>query len=127
MVQHVVLLYSFPKGAFEIEMMYGIMRYIIKQIANYKARKERVDMVNGQHRLKKIVKCNSQRDTCRRRHHQTQSIARVIMMNAVEDEMQALAPFWFWQIVEYETVQHVFNKGPYEQAKQHVFEKCAQS
>jgi hypothetical protein len=45
MMEHVVLFDLFPKAAFKIEMVYGIMRYVIYKIAQYKAGEKPPDII----------------------------------------------------------------------------------
>ena len=62
MVQHVVLFYAFPDLSFKVKMVDSVMRYIIKQITQYKARKEPKDVVGRQYGIKQKVKAGSQRN-----------------------------------------------------------------
>jgi hypothetical protein len=56
MVQHVMLLYFFPKIPFKVKMVNGIVGYIIKQVSQYKAGEKSKDVINGQDRFKQEIK-----------------------------------------------------------------------
>jgi len=47
MMQHVVLFNFFPDAAFKVKMVYGVVGYIIYQVAQYKAGKKSPDIIYG--------------------------------------------------------------------------------
>ncbi len=113
----------FPEIAFKVKMMYGIMRYIIKQVTQNKAGEESEDIIGRQNGIKKKIKTSCQGNTYRGRQYQTFCITRIIMVNAVKNKVEPLCPWLIRRgIVEHKTVHDIFNKCPnkkaeYKQAK----------
>src|SRR5215217_4076060 len=115
MVQHVLLFKFFPEAVFKLGMVQHIMRHVVKEVSDNKTCKKPIEQSRGKCPLKEQIKCQRQRNACRRGHHQTFSIIRIIVMNAMKYEMNPFAPFGFGIEMEYKTVHDIFSECPDEQ------------
>src|SRR5262245_51601042 len=118
MMKHMMLFYPLHQGAFKIIMMHGIMQHIVYQVAGNKTGIEWIEQcLIGKQQGKQKIKTDRQWNAGRRRHHQPFCIFGIIVVYAMEDEMNAFAPLRCWFKMKNKTMEYIFGNGPYNQAQ----------
>ena len=74
-------------------MMNGIVRHVVKKITGNKTGKERSHVNGANQSTEKKIKKSCQRNTYCRHHDQPFAVARIIVMHAMKDKMNASADF----------------------------------
>ena len=118
MMQHVMLLDALPERMAPPEVMHGIVHHIVAQIADQESGEKRIDSRLAYQRLKAEEEQECKRNAYARWHDESKPVVRVVVVHAVPDEVQALAPFARRYPMKKKTVQNVFGQRPYEEAGQ---------
>ena len=109
-----------PELAFEIVMMQSVVRHIIKKITWNESDEERKNVYRTYQRFKEKEKSCSKRNTHRWHHYQTLWIARIIMMNTMENEVNLFTESSRRHPVKNKTVENIFRQGPDKQSESDV-------
>ena len=112
MVDHVVVFQVQPELAFQVEMMHGIVRHIIKKVSYEKPGEKGSHQCRTQQEPEQKIEQRSQWNADGGHHDQPLAVAGIIVVNAMKDEMDAPADFPGKFQVKDETMQHVFGEGP---------------
>ncbi len=92
------------------------MDHVVAKIAEDQTR-ERGRRQPPKYPKKNSVEAQRERDADDRRHHEPFRILRIIMMDAVQQEVELLPPPAGGLIMEHPPVHHVFHQGPEEEAE----------
>ena len=115
MMAHVIALQPEKETAFHREMVGRVMQGIVEEITGEKSGVDRErETTEGEE--ESPVEKEGEGNAHARRHDQPAGIVRVIVMHAVEHEVQSLAPGAPRLVMEDPTVHGVFHKAPDENA-----------
>ena len=104
-------------------MMRGIMGQVVGQVPDHETRGERRYPLrrleqDGQDQVEQPEENEEARDTDRERHDQAGLHLRLGVVDAVEQEEDALLARTGWLVMEQEAVQGIFGQRPQEEAEQ---------
>jgi hypothetical protein len=111
MMAEVIFFQPEPDTALHRKVVSRVMHRVVEEIASEQSgenrRSEPAEKDN-----KKGVKDNRERETNDWRHDQPAGVVRVIMVHAVEHEVEALAPSALWFVMENPAMHRVLDQGP---------------
>jgi hypothetical protein len=116
MVRHVMAAQELAPSTRRNEVMYVVMRAVVKEVADDESGEERLAHDVPERERKDRVEKYGERDARQKRHHEAVFVARVVVMDPVEQEMDPSAPGSVVNPVEHVPVQNVLGKRPREHA-----------
>ncbi len=112
MVEHVVLLDALPKRMIPAQVVHGVVHHVVAKIAQHETGKKWIHCRLAHQGQESVEKNNCERDTQAGWHHEPKTVVGVVVVDAMPDKMQALAPLTWRNPVKNETVQHIFSERP---------------
>ena len=114
MVSHMMLLEIEAYSTVEAEVVDRIMGKVVGKITRDEPREERREIMRSQNIHEAEVKRDRERYADYRRHDEPRRVIRIVVVNAMEHEMDFLSPTAFGDEVKDEPVQDVFGETPDE-------------
>lgn len=116
MVSHMMLLEIDAHLPMEAEVVNCVMGKVIGKITRDEPCKERREITSAKYFHETEVEHDRERYADYRRHNESRRVVRIVMVNAMEHEMDFLPPSAFRDEVEHEPVKDVFGETPDENA-----------
>jgi hypothetical protein len=113
MVPHMMVFNSQPEFIMHIKMMDCVMGHIVKEITCKKPCHKGGDINISHNRFEQKEEKKGQRNAYRGGHNESFGITGIVVMHAMENKMYPLTEFRIGHIMENESMQQIFGKGPY--------------
>src|SRR4051812_6597273 len=116
MMTEMILFQPQPHAALHRKMVRRVMKRVVADVAEDETGKDGGGNSAKSYRYQEIEQ-HGQGDAHHWRHHQPAGVVRVIVMNAMEHEVQEFSPTAFRFIMKDVTVNDVFQQRPNQNAK----------
>jgi len=117
MVNRVVLLQLLEQRILPIEVMQAVVAQIVTQVAHHKSWEEGRYPLRTEYELEAEIEKEGQWHAHARNHHQSVTVARIIVVHTMENEVHTLTEIGRWHPMEHEAMQGVLGKTPNENTK----------
>ena len=111
MMPQMVLFQAIQKPRFHRKMVDRVMNRVVADVTGNEASPNGRRRVSGNQK-EQPVKQDRQGDAYRRRHHKPFRVVRIIVVNAMNDEVQLFSEPRTWLVVKKVTMNDVFEQGP---------------
>ncbi len=124
-MQHVKSPQAAPEPRLRLGVMQIIMHHVVDEIAEHESHQPRIGQRKPEEHAADENGRQHDRRTQQRRHHEAQGVARMIVMNAMDQQMNAGAPGAGEFGVEEIAVAEIFDERPNHIAEQcHADDRC---
>ena len=124
-VPHVKLAKFATQRSLRPMMVHVVVEHVVEEVARKEAAGENEPSSAWQDSPEQEQEQARQWDARSRGHHKPERVVRVVVVDAVDHEMETVGPFAVSVKVEYEAVKPVLGKGPEEPATRIPEQSCS--